>query len=88
MYIDNYFNHSSHYTIPSQPSAAVLILTHQNHLPSDMATQPRTETQNGKQWHMGQRAYQIISVLHLYKITILASTDVYTTLLFTTGNLD
>jgi hypothetical protein len=53
-----------------------------------MATQPRTETQNDKQWHMAQSAYQIISVLHLYKITILASRDVYTMLLFTTGNLD
>jgi hypothetical protein len=66
----------------------VLVLTHQIHLPNDMATQTRTETQNDKQWHMGQSVYQIISVLHLYKITILASRDVYTTLLFTTGNLD
>jgi hypothetical protein len=53
-----------------------------------MATQPRTETQNDKQWHMGQSAYKIIFVLHLYKITILASRDVYTTLLFKTGNLE
>lgn len=36
------------YTIPPQPSAAVLILTCLNHLPSDMTIQPRTETQNLK----------------------------------------
>ena len=81
------------YIIPSQPSAAVLVLTHLHHLPSDMAPKPRTETQNlksqnEKKWHMGQNVYKIISVLHLYKVKNLASRDVYTTLLFTTGNLD
>jgi hypothetical protein len=64
-----------------------------NHLPSDMTSQPRTETQNlksqnDKTWHVGQSMYQIIAVLCLYEVTNLASGNVYTTVSFTMGNLD